>query len=39
VALEEVVNQRMAYQAATFGLLLNKDFKKLQQAYPYLQFK
>ena len=39
VALNEVVNQRIAYQAATFGLLLNKDFKKLQQAYPYLQFK
>lgn len=39
VALEEVVNQRMAYQASTFDLLLRKDFKNLQQAYPYLQFK
>jgi hypothetical protein len=39
VALEEVVNQRMAYQESTLGLLMEQDAKKLQQAYPYLSIK
>jgi hypothetical protein len=39
VALEEVVNQRMAYQESNLGLLMEQDAKKLQQAYPYLSIK